>query len=71
MPSPLYNQLNQSGPAQGRNLLQQIGEFKKTFSGDPRQAVQQMINSGRISQQQVNQYAQQANQIYNQIKGLR
>jgi hypothetical protein len=71
MASPLYNQLGQGQPAQGKNLIQQIADFKKTFTGNPQQAVQQLINSGRISQQQVNQYAQQANQIYNQIKGLR
>lgn len=37
--------------------------FKKQFSGNPRDQIQQMINSGRISQEQVNQYAQLATQI--------
>lgn len=68
MPSPLFNQLN---PMPQNNIIQQFMEFKKTFTGDPKQMVQNMLNSGRISQTQLNQYANQANQIYNQIKGIR
>lgn len=70
MPSPLFNQLNPS-PMGGNNLISQFLQFKKTFNGDPKQMVQSMLNSGKISQTQLNQYAQQANQIYNQIKGIR
>ena len=68
MPSPLFNQLQQN-PA-GDNIMRQFMEFKKTFSGNPQQMIQQMLNSGRISQSQLNQYAQQANQLYNQLKGM-
>lgn len=69
MPSPLYQQLQ---PAQGPNnsILKQFLEFKKNFTGDPKQIVQNMINSGRISQAQVNQYAQQANELYRQFNGM-
>lgn len=68
MPSPLFNQLN---PMPQNNIIQQFMEFKKTFTGDPKQMVQNMLNTGKISQSQLNQYANQANQIYNQIKGIR
>ncbi len=68
MPSPLFNQLQQN-PA-GDNIMRQFMEFRKTFSGNPQQMIQQMLNSGRISQSQLNQYAQQANQLYNQLKGM-
>jgi hypothetical protein len=68
MPSPLFNQLN---PMPQNNIIQQFMEFKKTFTGDPKQMVQNMLNTGKISQTQLNQYANQANQIYNQIKGIR
>lgn len=69
MPNPLYNQLRPQ--PQGNNpMLQQIMNFKKTFSGNPQQMVQQMINSGRISQTQINQLAQQADEIYKQMKGF-
>lgn len=68
MPSPLFNQLN---PMPQNNIIQQFMEFRKNFTGDPKQMVQNMLNSGRISQTQLNQYANQANQIYNQLKGIR
>lgn len=66
MANPLYNQLG--GQAPMNPALQKILEFKKNFSGNPQQAVQNMLNSGRISQAQVNQYAQQASELYKQFK---
>lgn len=68
MPNPLYQQLNPS--VGGNPMLQRIAQFKKMINGDPKQIVQNMISSGRISQAQVNQYAQQANEIYKQFKDL-
>ena len=61
MPNPLYNQLN---PMRSNPMVEQILNFKRNFRGDPQQMVQQMLNSGRLSQAQFNQYAQQANEIY-------
>jgi len=52
------------------NMMKQLMDFRKTFKGNPQQMVQSMLNSGRISQEQVNQYAQQANEIYKQMKGF-
>ena len=69
MANPLYQQLNpNSNP---NNLLGQFMDFKRMFNGDPKQMVQQMLNSGRITQAQLNQYAQQANQLYSQLKNIR
>lgn len=65
--NPLYNQLGNRAPM--NPTLQRFLEFKKTFTGDPRQMVQNLLNSGRISQAQVNQYAQLANELYKQLKG--
>ena len=67
MANPLYQQI---GPKTNNNMLQQILNFKKTIPGNPQELVQNLINSGRISQSQVNQCVQQANQIYRQFKGL-
>ena len=69
MPSPLFQQLQ---PAQGANnsMIQQFIQFRKNFTGDPKQMVQNMISSGRISQAQVNQLAQQANQLYRRLNGM-
>lgn len=66
MPNPLYNQL--SGTSQNNPMLNRLLQFKNTFSGDPKQMIQSMLNSGRISQAQLNQYAQQANEIYKMLK---
>lgn len=66
MPNPLYNQLG--GTNANNPMLNRLIQFKKTFSGDPKQMVQSMLNSGRITQAQLNQYAQQANEIYKMLK---
>lgn len=69
MPSPLFNQLGPKMPS--NNMMQTLMEFKRLFTGDPKQVVQNMLNSGRISQAQINQYAQQADQIYKQMRNIR
>ena len=52
MSNPLFNQYGTNNAQNGGNVLQRFEQFKKTFSGDPQQIVQQMLNSGRITQQQ-------------------
>lgn len=63
--NPLYNQLNTSNT---NPMFSRIKQFQKMFSGDPQKTIQEMLNSGKISQAQMNQYVQQANQIYEQFK---
>ena len=67
MANALFNELN--GGA-NNSFLARLKQFKQTMSGNPQQIIQNMINSGRISQTQVNQYAQQANELYKQFKDL-
>lgn len=57
-----YNQ--PQGPA---NILQRFNEFKKTFQGDPRQQVQQLLDSGRVTKEQYDQAVKMANQLYGQF----
>lgn len=57
----LYEQMGPQNPYQ--NMIKQFEEFKKNFSGDPQQKIQQMLNSGQITQQQYNQAVQKANMI--------
>ena len=66
MPNPLFQQLN--GSVSENPMLQKLAQFKKTFSGNPQQMVQNLLNSGKISQDQLNQYARQANEIYKLMK---
>jgi hypothetical protein len=50
------------------NIIQQFNQFKKSFSGNPQQMIQQMLNSGKITQDQLNQAMQRANQLMKMIK---
>lgn len=57
MPSALFNAMG----GQQNSLQSQVEEFKKQFApnADPRQIIQQMMQEGKISQQQYNAaYAQ-------------
>lgn len=49
------------------NLVNQLNQFRQSFSGDPKQQVQQLLNSGRMSQNQYNQLSQMATQIQNML----
>ena len=65
MINPLFKELG--GDCQQQNgigqLIQDAKEMQRTFRGDPRQIVQGLIRSGKMSQAQFNQLAQAANQI--------
>ena len=66
MSNPLYSMFGgmNAMPNNGMmNLLQQFNQFRQNFSGDPRQQVQQLLNSGKISQEQYNRAVQMANQL--------
>lgn len=63
--NPLFNMLtnqNQTKPM-GSNVIQRFQQFQRMFSGDPKQQIQQLLSSGRVSQQQYNQAVQMANQL--------
>lgn len=68
MSNPLFQALGGGMNPQFQNLIQRFQQFKKTFSGDPQQEVQKMLQSGRISQQQLDQAQQFARQFQALIK---
>lgn len=47
-------------PGKIGNILSQFQQFRNSFRGDPQQQIQQMLNSGQINQNQVNQAIQMA-----------
>ena len=49
------------------NLMQKFQQFQQMFKGDPKQMIQQMLNSGRVSQAQYNQAVQSAQQFQRMI----
>lgn len=61
MNNPLYQMLGQQMPQ--NSLLQRFQQFRQSFQGDPRQQVQQLLNSGKVTQQQYNQAVQMAQQL--------
>ncbi|MBO6254184.1 MAG: hypothetical protein J6O49_11105 [Bacteroidaceae bacterium] len=50
------------------NLIQRFQQFKQSFTGNPQQQVQQLLNSGKVSQAQYNQAVQMAQQLQNILK---
>ena len=44
-------------------IAQQAREFRKQFNGNPRQQVEQLLASGRMSQAEFNRYSQIAQQV--------
>ena len=44
-------------------FVQQFQQFRNTFRGDPQQEVQKLLQSGKISQQQLNQLQSAAQQF--------
>ena len=65
--NPLFNALGggQMPGAMGQfqNLVQQFQQFKQSFQGDPKAEVEKLVQSGKVSQQQLNQLQQMAGQF--------
>lgn len=69
MANPLYSMLNNNVPNNNMmQMIQQFKQFQNTFKGDPKAQVQQMLNSGKITQAQYNQAVQMANQLQSLLK---
>ena len=67
MANPLFNALGggqMPGPmGQFQNVVQQFRQFRQSFQGDPKAEVEKLVQSGKISQQQLNQLQQAATQF--------
>ena len=66
--NPLFQQIGNNIPSNLSNIVKQFQQFKQSFSGDPKQQVQQLLNSGRISQEQYNNAVQMANTFQQFLK---
>lgn len=70
MSNPIFQQMGQQ--LNGHNvsgLMQRFQQFQQMFKGDPRQQVQNLLNSGKVSQQQYNQAVQIAQQMQRMMGG--
>ena len=67
MPNPLFNALggNQMPGPLGSfaQMMQQFQQFKANFHGDPKAEVQKLLQSGKMSQQQLDQLQAAAKQF--------
>lgn len=59
----LYNDMNQNG------FVQRFQQFKNSFHGNPQEKVQQLLNSGKVSQEQYNRAVQIAQQFQRMFGG--
>ena len=65
-----FNQLGTAPQMNGmQNLMQRFQQFQQMFKGDPKQQIQQMLDSGRVSQSQYNQAYQMAQQFQKMLNG--
>lgn len=64
--NPLFQQMNN---VPQNNIVQRFQQFKRQFSGNPQQQVQQLLNSGKVSQEQYNKAVQMAQQLQQMLGG--
>ena len=73
MSNPFFNAMGGS-QAQGgpMNMMQAFQKFMQQNQGkDPNEMIQQMLSSGKLNQQQLNQAQQMAKQMQGPLSGLR
>lgn len=69
MPNPLFNAL---GGRQQSPMMRDFGRFMQQMRGrDPNQMIDELVQSGKLSQQQLNQVQQQAQQMGGLFSGMR
>lgn len=49
-------------------LVAEVKRMQQTFRGNPQEEVQRLLQSGQMTQEQFNRYAQMANQIAPMIR---
>ena len=54
---------NQQNMTPMQQLVSDAKRMKQTFTGNPKEEVQKLLNSGAMSQEDFNRYAQIANQL--------
>ena len=71
MPNPLFQMLGSPIPGAANNfasMIQQFKQFQANFQGDPKKEVEKLLQSGKMSQQQLNQLQSMAQQFQQLMK---
>ena len=63
--NPLFQQMRPQMPQ--NNMIQRFMQFRQQFKGNPQEQVQQLLNSGRVTQAQYDQAVQMANSLRNML----
>ena len=69
MNNPLYKQIQQQNPNPMNEFMQRFQQFRQSFSGDPQEQIQKMMNAGKVSQQDYNNAYQKAQQVMRMLSG--
>lgn len=69
MPNPIFNALGGSMPMGNNNMLAQFNNFVKQMQGkNPHEEINRLLQSGAISQQQLNEAQQMAQQFQSMFR---
>lgn len=60
MANPIFDQMNTNG---SNAIMQRVQQLKQQMGGDPNQHIQNLLNSGKVSQEQYNRAVQMANKM--------
>lgn len=64
----MSNQIYKQYGNDNNGFMSRFQQFKKSFNGNPQQMIQQMLNSGRITQEQLDAAMMKANEFYKLMK---
>lgn len=67
MSNPLYNMMNRNTSGLS-GFMQKLNQLK-SMGGDPQKQIQQMLSSGRVTQEQYNQAVRQAQALQRMLGG--
>ena len=68
MSSPVFGAM---GSQNGGNMMQQFQQVMQQMKGkNPQEEINKLLQSGKVSQQQLNQVQQQAQQMQGMFKGF-
>lgn len=68
MSNPVFDAMGSMVSSSPMNMLQAFSEFKRTFHGDPKKQVEELLRTGKMSKQQFEQFSNMANQ-FSQLLG--
>ena len=63
MANPLYNLLNNKHVGNAQNIMDGVNQLKSTLNVNPEQYIASMLNSGQITQAQIDQARRMASML--------